>query len=321
MADNSPLIVIPLVVIPDDAPPVMASCAAYPAFAREHRVEYHDSLPGERLVERIREAEVVVNIRSSTQFNESVFAACPRLKMVSIWGTGTDNIDLKASAARGVLVTNTPGVSAPSIAEHTLALLFAVARRMVTLDTRTRAGEWARGEMKMLAGKTLGVIGLGAIGKRVAQLGAAIGMRVVAWTFHPENSPGFNYVPIERLLEESDVVSLHLRLSEKTRQFLGREHLERMKRSAIFLNTARGAIVDEPALIEALATRRIAGAGLDVFETEPLPAGHALTKLDNVVLTPHCAGITPEVLEAGLALALDNVRAFLAGRPRNVVGA
>jgi len=316
VADNSPL-----VVIPDDAPPVMASCAAYPSFARDYRVEYHDSLPGDRLVERIREAGIVVNIRSSTQFNESVFALCPRLKMVSIWGTGTDNIDLHAASARGIVVTNTPGVSAPSIAEHTLALLFAVARRMCSLDSRTRAGEWARGEMTMLAGKTLGVIGLGAIGKRVARLGEAIGMRVITWTFHPEGAPEFSHVPLEQLLDESDVVSLHLRLSEKTRQFLGRDRLARMKRSAIFLNTARGAIVDEAALIEALAARRIAGAGLDVFETEPLPAGHALTKLDNVVLTPHCAGITPEVLEAGLALALDNVRAFLAGRPANVVNA
>jgi D-3-phosphoglycerate dehydrogenase len=174
--------------------------------------------------------------------------------------------------------------------------------------------------MTMLAGKTLGVIGLGAIGKRVAAIGAAIGMRVVAWTFHPENSPGYDYVPLERLLAESDVVSLHLRLSDKTKGFLGREQLARMKPSAIFVNTARGAIVDEAALTETLAARRIAGAGLDVFETEPLPAGHPLTMLENVVLTPHCAGITPEVLEAGLSLALDNVRAFLAGRPQNIVG-
>jgi D-3-phosphoglycerate dehydrogenase len=311
----------PLIVTPDDAPPVLAPSAAYPRFAQEHRVEYHDTLPGssERLVERIHEAEVVINVRSSTQFTAAVFEACPMLRMVSIWGTGTDNIDLRAAAARGVVITNTPGVSAPSIAEHTLALLFAVARRITALDRSTRAGEWARGGMTMLAGKTLGVIGMGAIGRRVAALGAAIGMRVIAWTFHPENTPGFDYVPLDRLLSESDVVSLHLRLSEKTRQFLGPEQLARMKPSAIFVNTARGAIVDEAALIEALAAKRIAAAGLDVFEIEPLPAEHSLTKLDNVVLTPHCAGITPEVLEAGLSLALDNVRAFLKGSPQNTV--
>jgi D-3-phosphoglycerate dehydrogenase len=312
----------PLIVTPDDAPPVLGVSAAYPVFAREHRVEYHDTLPGseERLIERIKDADVAINVRSSTQFTAAIFDACPKLRMVSIWGTGTDNIDLRAAAAREVVVTNTPGVSAPSIAEHTLALLFAVARRITWLDSSTRDGQWVRGGMTMLAGKTLGVIGLGAIGKRVAAIGAAIGMRVVAWTFHPENSPGYDYVPLERLLAESDVVSLHLRLSDKTKGFLGREQLARMKPSAIFVNTARGAIVDEAALTETLAARRIAGAGLDVFETEPLPAGHPLTKLENVVLTPHCAGITPEVLEAGLSLALDNVRAFLAGRPQNIVG-
>jgi D-3-phosphoglycerate dehydrogenase len=311
----------PLVVIPDDAPPVMAASAAYTAFRTEHRVILFDSLPGaeETLVDRIRDAGVVVNIRSSVRFTEPVFGACPQLRMISIWGTGTDNIDLAAAAGRGIVVTNTPGVAAASIAEHTLALTFAVARRLVSLDARTRAGEWARGEMVQLAGKTLGVIGLGAIGRRVARLGEALGMRVITWTFHPENSPEFAHVPLDQLLAESDVVSLHLRLSERTNRFLGREQLARMKPSAIFVNTARGAILDEAALVETLAAGRIAGAGLDVFEMEPLPAGHPLKQLSNVVLTPHCAGITPEVLEAGLAMALDNVRAFLAGRPQNVV--
>jgi D-3-phosphoglycerate dehydrogenase len=303
------------IVVPDDAPPVLAHSAAWPVFLREYpEAAYYDSLPGASLLDRIGEAEIVINIRSSTQFSEAVFAACPRLKMISIWGTGTDNIDLKAAKARGISVTNTPGVSAPSIAEHTIALLFAVARRIVMLDTRTRAGEWVRGEMTMVAGKTLGVIGLGAIGKRVAELGRALGMKVVAWTFHPEKSPGYDYVPLEELLAVSDVVSVHLRLSETTKNFLDRGRLELLKPTAILLNTARGAIVDEAALVETLANRRIAGAGLDVFETEPLPPNHPLTRPDNVVLTPHCAGITPEVLEAGLALALENVRGYLAGR-------
>ena len=144
-------------------------------------------------------------------------------------------------------------------------------------------------------------------------------MRVVAWTMHPNPALGFELVELEELLRVSDVVSLHLRQSDQTRGFLGRRELGLMKPTAILINTARGPIVDEAALVETLAARRIAGAGLDVFDTEPLPPGHPLTQLDNVVLTPHSAGVTPEVLEAGLQLAVENVWSFLAGTPRHVV--
>jgi len=262
---------------------------------------------------------VVINIRSSTRFSESVFQQCPRLKLISIWGTGTDNIDLAAAASCGVTVTNTPGVSAASIAEHCLALMLAVGRRLPRLDAAVRNGEWPRGGMTQMAGKTLGVIGLGAIGRRFAALGRAIGMRVLAWTMHPDPALGFELVDLDDLLRASDVVSVHLRLSDQTRGFLGRRELGLMKPAAILLNTARGPIVEERALVEALASGRLAGAGLDVFDVEPLPAGHALAALENVALSPHCAGITPEALEAGLRLAVENVYRFLEGRPENVV--
>lgn len=306
------------IAIPDDAPPVMASCAAYPAFAARHQVRYFATLPGDELIERCRGAEAVINIRSSCRFTDAVFAACPELRLISIWGTGTDNIDLEAARRRGVTVTNTPGVSAPSIAEHTLALMFAVARKVPELDREVRAGKWPRGSMMQLTGKTLGVIGLGAIGQRVARLGLGIGMRVLCWTMHPRDL-GFEMAPLERVLAEADVLTLHLRLSDQTRGFLGERQLAAMKDGALLINTARGPIVDEQALIAALRSGKLRGAGLDVFDVEPLPAGHALTTLDNVVLSPHCAGITPEVLEAGLSLSLSNVEAWLAGRPQNVV--
>jgi D-3-phosphoglycerate dehydrogenase len=136
---------------------------------------------------------------------------------------------------------------------------------------------------------------------------------------HPNPALGFELVPLDELLRSSDVVSLHLRLSSETRAFIGKREIEKMKTSAILINTARGAIVDEQALLAALNTSRIAGAGLDVFETEPLPNGHPLTRLESVVLTPHSAGVTPEALEAGLKLSIDNVWNFLDGRPTNVV--
>jgi phosphoglycerate dehydrogenase-like enzyme len=312
---------MPSIVVPDDAPPVLGPSAAWQNFDGRGSIAYFDSLPGgeDRLLERIAGADVVINIRSSTRFTASVFERAAQLRLLSIWGTGTDNVDLAAAARHGVTVTNTPGVAATSIAEHALALMLAVARSIPRLDSQTRAGAWPRGQMTQLHGKTLGIIGLGAIGRKFARLGEAIGMRVIAWTMHPDPSLGFTLVDLDDLLQSSDVVSLHLRLSDQTRGFLGARELALMKRTAILINTARGPIVDEAALLDALRSNRLAGAGLDVFDTEPLPAGHAIGELANVVLTPHSAGVTVEALEAGLQMALDNVRNFLAGRPTNVV--
>ncbi len=312
---------MPHIVIPDDFPAVMGASAAYRALLEKTPVSYYDTLPGseEALIERIRDAEAVINIRSSCKFTPRVFDACPKLKVLSLWGTGTDNVDLASAAAHGVTVTNTPGVAAPSIAEHCLMLTLAVARRIIPVHAGVVAGQWPRGQSVQLQGKTLGIIGLGAIGRQFAKLGQGIGMKVIAWTMHPNPALGFELVELDRLLRTSDVVSLHLRQSDQTLGFVGAAQFAMMKPGAIFVNTARGPIVDEKALTAALAERRIAGAGLDVFESEPLPAAHPLTLLDNVVLTPHCAGITPEVLEAGLALSIDNLWSYYAGDPRNVV--
>ena len=309
------------IVIPDDAPPVMASSAAYRTLLERASVAYHDTLPASEaeLIERIGAAEVAINIRSSSRFTENVFAQCGQLRLLSLWGTGTDNVDLAAAERHGVTVTNTPGVAAISIAEHCLALLLAVARRIPRADAGVRQGGWPRGEGVQMHGKTLGVIGLGAIGRRFARLGEAIGMRVIAWTMHPDPALGFELVPLDELYRQSDAISLHLRLSEETRGMIGAREFATMKPSAILINTARGAIVDEAALLEALVTGRIAGAGLDVYGVEPLPAGHPLTRLPNVVLSPHSAGVTPEALEAGLQMAVDNVFHFLDGRPSHVV--
>lgn len=313
------------IVIPDDAPAVLAPSRAFERWREQTRgryqLDYFDTLPGsvENLIARIREAEIVINIRSSSKFTREVFESCPKLRLLSLWGTGTDNVDLAAAAERGVTVTNTPSVSAPAIAEHCLALMLAVARRIVELDAEVRRGAWPKGFVTQLNGKTLGVIGLGAIGSRFARLGQALGMRVIAWSFHPKPELPFEMVPLERLYRESDVVSLHLRLSPATERMIGRAEFAMMKPGAIFLNTARGPIVDEEALVEALASGHLGGAGLDVFAVEPLPAGHPLTRLTNVVLTPHSAGVTREALEAGLSLALENVENFLAGKPTHVV--
>jgi D-3-phosphoglycerate dehydrogenase len=311
----------PAIVIPDDYPVVMGSSSAFLEWRDRVACVCFDTLPAseDELISRIQSAEVVITIRASTKFTAGVFAACRRLKLVSIWGTGTDNVDLAAAKQHGVTVTNTPGVSAASIAEHSLMLALAVARRVVEVHNGVVAGGWPRGGAMQLHGKTLGVIGLGAIGRKLARLGQGIGMRVIAWTVHPNPALGFELVELDDLLRTSDVVSVHLRLSPLTTGLLGRDRLALMKPGAILINTARGPIVDEAALVDALRERRIAGAGLDVYDAEPLPAGHPLTSLGNVVLTSHCAGITPEALEAGLALAIENVVNYLNGNPTNVV--
>lgn len=304
---------MPEIYIPDDAPPVLASSDVWPELAARAELVYHDTLPGseERLIGRIADAEIVLNIRSSCKFTDRVFDACPRLRLVSVWGTGTDHIDLESAARHGVTIANTPGVSAISIAEHTLALLLAVARRIPEIDAATRAGEWRRGQFVELHGKTCGVVGLGAIGSRFARLAAGIGMRVKGWTMHPRAVEGIEMVDLDDLYRTSDVISVHLRLSPETANLIGPREFALMKRSAILINTARGAIVDESAMIAALRSAQIAGAGLDVFTVEPLPEGHSIATLPNAVLTPHCAGITPEALQAGLRMAVENIWKFL----------
>ncbi len=240
--------------------------------------------------------------------------------MISIWGTGTDNVDLRAAQRLGITVTNTPGVSAASVAEHALALMLAVARRIPAQDQGVREGRWPRGASLELYGKTLGIVGLGAIGQRLAAIARGIGMHVIAWTIDPDPGLGFELVEMDELLSRSDVVSLHVRLSSLTEKMVSHRELGLMKPSAILVNTARGPVVDQEALIEALSAGRICGAGLDVFAEEPLPTGNPLSKLTNVVLTPHSAGITPEALDAGLQLAVENVRSFSSlGTPRNIV--
>lgn len=305
---------LPRVAVPDDCPPVLAASPAFEYLKQIAAIGYFDTLPGSarRLIERIHDAVAVVNVRSSSQFTAEVFQHSPRLRLLSIWGTGTDHVDLAAAAKHGIKVTNTPGVSASSVAEHALALMLAVARRIPAQDAAVRQGTWPRGQGIEMRGKTLGIIGLGAIGRRFAELGRGIGMRVIAWTLHPDPSLGFDLVELDELLRSSDVVSVHPRLSEQTKGMIGAREFELMKKNAILVNTARGAIVDEAALVLALSSKRIAGAGLDVFAAEPLPPNHALTKLDNVVLTPHSAGVTPEALEAGLKMAVENVRIFFA---------
>ena len=297
----------------------MASSAAFRKLGNSN-VKVYSSRPEtpDELIRRIHDAEIVINIRASSRFDDRVIATSPNLRMISIWGTGTDHVDLHAAKTHRVRVTNTPGVSALAVAEHTLSLILAASKQTVVVDREVREGKWPRALVTQLFGKTLGLIGTGAIGRQVARLGKGIGMHVIAWSFRPKDDIA-ECVAFEDVFRQSDVVSVHVRQSPEMVGLIRQEHFQLMKPTAIFVNTARGAIVRENDLIDALTTRRIAAAGLDVFEIEPLPKNSPLLSLPNVVLSPHSAGITPEATEAGLDLVIENVFDFLSGRSRNVV--
>jgi len=311
------------ITIPDDYPRAISGTKAEDKVKTLGEVQIHldKAKTQEELLERIKEAEVVINIRAYTHLNAEVLASCRNLRLISIWGTGTDNVDLESARKQGITVTNTPGANALSVAEHTIAILLSLARQIPLLDREVRSGNWPRVEMVQLSGKILGLLGLGAIGRYVARMGKGLGMEVIAWTFHPSSErakeSGVRFVSKEELLQTSDAVSLHLRLTDETRGFFKRGDFDLMKPTAFFVNTARAGLIEPGELYEALRTKKIAGAALDAYDQEPLPPKHPLTTLHNVVFTPHNSGLTPEAVINGLMMAVDNVEAFLAGREIN----
>jgi D-3-phosphoglycerate dehydrogenase len=310
----------PRIIIPDDFPRAISGTKAEQKLKTLGTVQiYPDKAKSqEELIERIKEAEVLINIRAYTLLNSQVLARCRDLRLISIWGTGTDNVDLESALKLGITVTNTPGANALSVAEHTIAILLCLVRQIPLLDREVRSGNWPRVEMVQLSAKVLGLLGLGAIGRHVARMAKGLGMDVIVWTFHPSperaKENGVRFVSKEELLESSDVVSLHLLLTEETRGFFKKEDFDLMKPTAFFVNTARAGLIEPEALYEALRLKKIAGAALDVYDQEPLPPGHLLTTLPNVVFTPHNAGMTPEAIINGLMMAVGNVEAFLAGK-------
>jgi len=310
---------IPRIIIPDDFPVVVSGSAAEEKIKAlgEVKIYCRKAQTEAELTERLRDSEVVINTRAFTLLTGRILASCPGLRLISILGTGTDNVDLKTAAELGITVTNTPGANALAVAEHSLALMFSLARQIPLLDREVRSGQWPRVDMVQLSGKVMGILGLGAIGRHVARIVKGIGMEAIAWTLHPSaeraEQSGVRFVSRDDLLEHSDVISLHLRLNEETRGFIKEKDFDRMKPSAFLVNTARAGLVEPGALHEALRLKKIAGAALDVFDQEPLGAEDPLASLPNVVLTAHCAALTPEATRNSLMMAIENVSRFLAG--------
>jgi phosphoglycerate dehydrogenase-like enzyme len=257
-------------------------------------------------------------MRERTAFGRSLLARLPDLRLLVTTGMANASIDLQAAADHGVVVCGTGSRGAPP-AELTWALILGLAKNLVVEHAAVRSGGWQQAVGGDLEGRRLGLLGLGRLGKRVAAVGLAFGMEVVAWSRHltPEDAAaaGARRVELDELLRSSHVVSIHLRLSERTRGLLGARELALMRPDALLVNTSRGPIVDEAALVEALASGAIAGAGLDVFDVEPLPADHPLRSSPRVLLTPHVGYATEETFRVMFEEAVADIEAWLDGEP------
>tara|TARA_B100001013_G_scaffold315933_1_gene223085 strand:- start:205 stop:1170 length:966 start_codon:yes stop_codon:yes gene_type:complete len=277
----------------------------------------------EEKIERAMDADILINSRGAVTWHADALEKLTNLKMIATCSIGTDMIDLDTARAKGIIVSNQPGRTAPVVAEHLFGLMFAAAKRTAFFTVEMKAGRWPRMDSIMLQGKTIGIIGTGNIGAEMARLCRAVGMKVIAWTFNPSpdraEALGVKFVELDELLQTADVVSMHLALTDDSRHIVGDRELGLMKPGSLLVNGARGGVVDTNALINSLKSGHLGGAAIDVYDEEPLPADHPLLDCEQVVLTPHCADMTPEGVDLLNEGVVENVIAFLKGEPTNVV--
>jgi phosphoglycerate dehydrogenase-like enzyme len=276
----------------------------------------------EGLVVRLAGFPVVVAMRERTAFPRRVLERLPDLRLLVTTGMGNAAIDLVAARDHGVVVTGTGGLGPPT-AELTWALILGLARHIVCEDESIRAGGWQRAVGADLAGATLGVVGLGRLGSRVADIGLAFGMEVIGWSQNLQRATaqarGVRAVSKDELFRTADVVTIHLQLSERTRGLITKDDLALLKPTATIINTSRGPIIDEGALLEALSSGQLAGAGLDVFDIEPLPDDHPLRSAPRTLLTPHIGYVTDHTYQLFYREIVEDIAAFLAGHPVRVL--
>ena len=276
----------------------------------------------DELKERIRAADIV--IVGWTNLTKNIIDSAKKLKMISIWATTCHYVDLEAARERGIVVTHVPGYATEAVAEHAFALLLAAIRRLPSADKHVRTGDfdWRPFGGSELAGKTLGIIGTGAIGCRVAEIAKAFKMQILGYDKYPNlkkaEEIGMKYVDLYTLLKESDFITLHVTLTSETEGLIGKKEIEAMKKGAVIINTSQGKVIDEKALIDALKSGKLSYAGLDVFEEEPPAKDDPLFKLDNTILSPHIGFHTVEAAKRCTDICIDNVVKFLGGHSQNV---
>ncbi|RIX44598.1 MAG: D-2-hydroxyacid dehydrogenase [Rhodocyclales bacterium GT-UBC] len=299
-----------------------------PAF--EHSWIEYPATPADQVAERL--AGATIAITNKAPMPAAVIEALPDLKMIAVAATGTNIVDLDACRARGIVVSNIQGYAEHTVPEHVLAMMLALSRNLFAWRETIQAGRWQQSDqfclfdhpIRDLHGATLGLIGSGSLGNGVARLAEAFGMRVLRAEHKGADKLRPGYTPFATVLAEADVVSLHCPLNEQTRGLIGVAELQAMRCSALLINTARGGIVDEMALIQALREGWIAGAGFDVITAEPPPQGHPmlaaeLLALPNFLLTPHVAWASRPAMQTLADQLIDNIEAFVAGSPRNRV--
>lgn len=296
-----------------------------PAFVHDWR-DYDSTNPSD-VVDRLSGATIA--IVNKVRLSRDVLGRLPNLRMIAVAATGTDVIDVDACTERGISVTNVRGYAVHSLPEHVFAMMLALRRSLAFHRMTIDEGRWSSSEhfcvfsqpMHDLAGSTLGLLGFGALGRSVAALGLAFGMRIMAFDHYQIADANVIRASLEDVLRKSDVVSLHLPLTPATRHMIGKERLKQMKASAILINTARGGLVDEQALADALAAGTIAGAGIDVLSVEPPPPDNPLVMLKspNLILTPHMAWASDEAMQTLADQLIANIEGFVAGKPVNLV--
>jgi phosphoglycerate dehydrogenase-like enzyme len=313
-----------IVTVLDDYQHVALSSADWTAVTAQHSVETIAEHIGDEaeLVRRLHDSTVVVAMRERTAFPASVFDALPNLRLLVTTGMANAAIDLAAAAAHGVTVSGTTGTG-NAMPELTIGLIIALTRNFAAEDAAVRAGGWQHAIGPGLQGNTLGVLGLGRLGVPVAQLAQAFGMDVIAWspnlTQDRAAEHGVRAVAKAELFGQADVLTIHMPLSERSRGLVTAADLALMKPTAYLVNTSRGPIVDEDALVAALRDRRIAGAGLDVYDTEPLPVDHPLRSLPNTLLLPHIGYVTTDAYRHWYAQVVEDIVAWTAGAPVRVI--
>ena len=289
-------------------------------------ITYYDVLPPEKIAEAIGDRDAVVVNKAN--ITAQIMDACPNLKFIGLFATGYNNIDTVAAAQRGIVVCNVPGYSTRSVAQHTLALMLHFASRVDEYAASVARGDWANAAIfsylsfpsRELAGQTLGIYGYGNIGREVAKIALAFGMKVIATVRTPRDAEaGVEYVSTEELFARSDYLSLHCPLTEQTRHLVNAQTLSLMKPTAYIINTARGGVIEEEALVDALNSGRLAGAGIDVLDREPMRPGHPYLTAKNCYITPHVAWGTIDARTRLIDMVADNLRAFEAGKPINRV--
>ncbi|MBQ2897774.1 MAG: D-2-hydroxyacid dehydrogenase [Clostridia bacterium] len=288
-------------------------------------VKYYNVLPKDKLPEILKTAKYV--ICNKAVFDENLINTCEKLKYIGLFATGFNNVDLKAANQRNITVCNAPGYSTESVVQHTFALLLNLAGSIGKYDEFTQNGGWINSAtfsffdfpITEIHGKTLGIVGFGTIGKRVAQIADGFGMKVIVHTRTIPDNSRYSFVTKEELFEKSDFISLNCPLNEGTKDLVNDKTLALMKKSAYIINTSRGGVVNQDALARVLNEGSIAGAGLDVLETEPMLESNPLLKAKNCIITPHTAWASKEARQRVVDLAASNLKEYLKGNPVNTV--